>query len=161
MNSDSPEWKRQMALEEARAALITIWFIGAGIMSLILIAQSFLGRYGDNVQAVWSWFVPTVLPTLSLMLGVLGATAVSEDPNPKVVKVFFFRLSRGLSIFYLLVLFLTVALEPLAPLPATKLYTLSNCWLAPLQGLVVAALGILFVSKEQSSIHQAQAEDAG
>src|SRR5947207_14153432 len=116
----------RMMLEEARFALMSIWMIGGGIVFAILTAQSIFGRYGDNLQAVWSWFIPTVVPTVSLMLGVLGATALAADSDTKVVKIFFFRVARYLSLFYLLILFLTVTLEPFTQLPAPKLYTISN-----------------------------------
>jgi len=138
-----------MLLEDARSTLLLIWMLGSGLVFAILTAQSIFGRYGDNLQAVWSWFIPTVIPTISLMLGVLGATAMTADADTKVVKVFFYRLSKYLSLFYLTILFLTVVLEPFTQLPAIKLYTTSNYWLGPLQGLVVGVIGVLFMSKEE------------
>ena len=40
-------------------------------MFLLLIAQSYGGAYGDtDVSDVWKWFLPTIMPTLSLMVGV-------------------------------------------------------------------------------------------
>src|SRR5215467_8249250 len=127
-----------MSLEEARSSLLVIWLIGGGAVFLILMLQSIFGRYGSNLQAVWSWFIPTVIPTVSLMLGVLGAGALSVHPaEPKVVRRFFFQVSRSLSFFYVMIVGLTVLLEPLTKVPATDLYTMSNYWLGPLQGLVV------------------------
>jgi hypothetical protein len=141
--------RRSTSLEHARSSLLLIWMVGGGILFLILTVQSILGRYGDKVQAVWSWFIPEIVPTISLMIGVLGARALAPaSDDGKVVRVFFFQLSRGLSIFYLTVLLLTIGLEPLTKIQAIDLYTMSNYWLGPIQGLVVAALGVLFVSRE-------------
>jgi hypothetical protein len=138
-----------MDLEECRSTLLLIWMIGGGIIFVVLIVQSILGRYGSNLQAVWSWFIPTVVPTTSLMLGVLGAGALSgRSIKPQEVRAFFFQISRALSMFYLVALALTIALEPFSPVPAIDLYTMSNYWLGPIQGLVVAAIGVLFVSKQ-------------
>src|SRR5947209_6625120 len=102
------DWETRMnrnsvALEQARNSLSVIWFIGAGFIFFILVLQSILGKYEGTLQEVWAWFVPTVLPTLALMLGVIGASALIEDQDRRRVKKFFFRLSRYLSLFYLFV----------------------------------------------------------
>jgi cytochrome bd-type quinol oxidase subunit 2 len=152
MAKDADEW---MSLDRARSSLLVIWMWGGGTVFLLLMVQSILGRYGDKLQAVWSWFIPSIVPTISLMVGVLGVTALAVDHNePKVVKAFFFRVSRAFSVFYLCVLFFTIVLQPFGQLPAVDLYTISNYWLGPLQGLVVAALSVLFVSKERQQAGQ-------
>ena len=146
MGSRNRKW---MPLDEARSILFTIWMVGGGLLLVILMLQSVFGRYGAQLQAVWSWFIPTVVPSISLMLGVLGATALAaKSSRPKSVRTSFFRVSCCLSVFYLFILLTTVAVEPFTRIPAVNLYTMSNYWLGPTQGLVVAALGVLFVSKE-------------
>jgi hypothetical protein len=153
--------RKWMPLDEARAALLTIWMSGGGLVLFILMLQSMFGRYGTQLQSVWSWFIPTVVPSISLMLGVLGATAlVARSSEPKSVRVFFFQVSRYLSVFYLSILLLTVAVEPFTRVSAVDLYTMSNYWLGPVQGLVVAALGVLFVSKEDHPADPAGAPPA-
>src|SRR5436853_5848 len=103
-----------MPLEEARSALFVIWTIGGGLALVILMLQSMFGRYGAQLQTVWSWFIPTVVPSISLMLGVLGATAlVSKSTDPESVRRFFFQVARYLSFFYLCILLITIAIEPL------------------------------------------------
>jgi len=137
-------------LESARNSLAKIWFIGSGIVFLILMVQSILGKYESSLQEVWAWFVPTVLPTLALMLGVIGAGALMPDQDKRKVKQFFFSLSKYLSLFYLLILTLTILLEPFSNIPGIKLYNLSNYWLSPIQGLVVAAISVLFASQDKA-----------
>jgi hypothetical protein len=141
--------RKWMPIEEARSVLFVIWTIGGGLALVVLMLQSMFGRYGQQLQTVWSWFIPTVVPSISLMLGVLGATALTAKfSEPKSVRVFFFEVARYLSAFYLCILLMTIAIEPLTKISAVELYTMSNYWLGPTQGLVVAALGVLFVSKE-------------
>jgi hypothetical protein len=80
------------SLEQARSSLLVIWLVGGGAAFFVLMLQSIFGRYGNNLQAVWSWFIPTVVPTVSLMLGVLGASALSvHSAGPQVVRRFFFK----------------------------------------------------------------------
>jgi hypothetical protein len=138
-------------LEQARNSLAVIWFVGAGLAFLLLATQSILGRWGSSLQEVWAWFVPTIGPTLALMLGVIGATAIQEQQEERTVKSFFLGLSKGLSAFYLIVLLLTMLLEPISPMGGMKLFSVSNYWLSPLQSLVVAAITVLFTSQETKS----------
>jgi cytochrome bd-type quinol oxidase subunit 2 len=135
-------------LPDARHGLSLVWFTGAGIAFGAVMLQSIMGHYGDSLQEVWSWFTPTVFPTSALMLGVIGAAALQSDEDQRKVKVFFYKLSRYLAVFYLSVLLLTVLLEPFSKMEAIKLYSVSSYWLSPLQGLVVAAITVLFTSQE-------------
>lgn len=143
-----------LPLEDARTRLATVWFIGAGLIFLVLVVQSILGKYSGQLQEVWSWFVPTVVPSLALMLGVIGADALRTSTDERRVKLPFFRLSHALSTFYLFVLTLTVLLEPFSQTPGLQLFILSNYWLSPLQGLVVAAMGVLFASQEGAEVEK-------
>lgn len=136
-----------MLLERARNQLATIWFVGGGILLVVLVVQSILGKY-ESLQEVWAWFVPTVVPSLSLMLGVIAADALAGTGDVRTVKVPFFHFSRGLSLFYLGLLAVTIFLEPFSPTPGMQLFTLSNYWLTPTQGLAVAAIGAVFATQE-------------
>src|ERR1700722_13441998 len=91
-----------LLLETAQARLAAVWFLGAAIPFVLLVAQSILGRYQDSVSEVWGWFVPSVGPTLGLILGVMGATALIDARNAespqREVKLSFFKLAFWLSI---------------------------------------------------------------
>jgi hypothetical protein len=140
----------RMALEQARNKLAAVWFVGAGAMILLLVVQSILGKH-DQLQEVWSWFVPNVVPSLSLMLGVIAADALAPGDDVRVVKVAFFRLANGVSFFYIGLLALTMLMEPWSARPGIELFTLSNYWLSPTQGLAVAAVGAVFAMQERGA----------
>jgi hypothetical protein len=135
----------RMPLEESRAALSKLWFSGSLLPFLVLVVQSTLGKFSDHLQEVWAWFIPTVLPTLSLMVAVLGSAALGED-DPRLVRKDFFHLAQKLSLAYIGLLSVTILIEPFSPLEGIKLLTASNYWLTPMQGLVVAALSVLFTT---------------
>ena len=116
----------------------------------VLVVQSILDKYHQDLQKAWSWFIPTVVPTLSLMLSVLGAGALGGQ-DARQVRVDFFRLAWWLSLAYLLVLTGTILLQPFSPLAPIELFTASNYWLTPMQGLVVAAIGVLFTINERGT----------
>lgn len=141
----------RIPLDKARNSLTTVWFVGAGLSFGLLAAQSIVGTtFEHSLQEVWGWYTPTVFPTSALMLGVIGATALQAGYDKRVVKVFFFRLSRALAVFYLLLLLLTMLLAPFSKLQGMELFAVANYWLAPIQSLVVAAITVLFTSHEKS-----------
>jgi hypothetical protein len=137
-------------LDNARNSLTVVWFVGAALSFILLAAQSIMGKFENSVQDVWGWYTPTVFPTSALMLGVIGATALQPGYDKRVVKTFFFKLSRALCAFYLLILLLTMLLAPFSPKQGMELFTMSNYWLSPIQSLVVAAVTVLFTSHERA-----------
>ena len=141
-----------MNVRKAMWWLAGIWFIGAGLCFIVLVGQSQVGVFDSDTGAVWGWFLPTVMPTLSLIVGALVAdyrkipAGAPEAARPAAGPVFW--LGAALSGFYLLLLGTTITMSSLqveaAPL---ELMRRSNLWLGPLQGLCVAALGFFFQSK--------------
>jgi hypothetical protein len=138
-------------LDNARNSLTVVWFVGAALSFILLAAQSIMGKFENSLQDVWGWYTPTVFPTSALILGVIGATALQPGYDKRVVKTFFFKLSRALCAFYLLILLLTMLLAPFSPMQGMELFTMSNYWLSPIQSLVVAAITVLFTSHERAS----------
>ncbi len=139
----------RIPLDSARNNLTVVWFVGAALSFILLAAQSILGKFENSLQDVWGWYTPTVFPTSALILGVIGATALQSGYDKRVVKTFFFKLSRALCVFYLFILLLTMLLAPFSPMQGIELFTMSNYWLSPVQGLVVAAITVLFTSHER------------
>ncbi len=60
----------QVSMAQCEARLATLWFIGAGTLFTVVLIQTIMGHYGDKIDEVWGWFLPTVMPTLSLVIGV-------------------------------------------------------------------------------------------
>ena len=143
---------------KARAAmwwLAGIWLFGAGLCFAVLVGQSQASIFGSDLGGVWGWFLPTVMPTLSLIVGALVAeyrktTAGSAEAN-KRAEVPVFWLGAALSAVYLVLLGLAIVMPAFqgetAPL---ILMQRSNYWLGPLQGLCVAALGFFFQSQAKA-----------
>jgi hypothetical protein len=146
-------------LAAARLTLTRVWLIGTGVSALILIVSSILRGQTDTARETWSWFLPLVLPTIGLMVGVLGAAAMLRQPRLFVRKSFS-DIAFWLSVAYLTVLLLTIALEPFSPLSGAALHGMSNYWMGPFQGLVVAALGYLFTSGERETALSVQKSSA-
>jgi hypothetical protein len=142
-----------LPLDQVRTKLGAVWLGGAGSIILVLVIQSLLGRYEDKVQDVWGWVLPTIMPTLGMIVTVLGYTALDRNMSTAIVRKDFFQLSFWLSLFYLSLILLTVLVQPLVGATVEKAIQLmrqSNLWLGPFQGLVASSLGVLFVSRRKA-----------
>ena len=148
-----------MLLSTARNRLAALWLISAAGLFLLLIAQSLLGHFEDKSQKVWSWALPTIMPTLTLMISVLGADALKSDAPQVVVRKGFFRLAFFISLFYLFLVTASLLVEPFTSLNLLDLLQTSSLWLGPLQGLVTGALGLLFFSRRAPA--ECDQENAG
>jgi beta-lactamase regulating signal transducer with metallopeptidase domain len=156
-----------MTLTKSKWMFASIWLVGAGLVFLILVVQSLVGRYGAQSEAAWAWYLPTVMPTLSLIIGVLAtdfriaatanataaasATAATTIPtDAKILPVSargLLWLGVGLSVFYLLLVAVTILAQPfLQDVSPIELMHRSNLWLGPLQGLTAGVLAAFFRS---------------
>ncbi|MGH8078327.1 MAG: hypothetical protein ACREPE_13510, partial [Lysobacter sp.] len=114
--------------------------------------QSLVGHYEPRSEDAWAWFLPTVMPTLSLIVAVLAADyrvepTADEKPMATVDRRML-RLAVGLSSIYLLLVALSILIQPfLSTTAPLVLMQRSNLWLGPMQGLVAATLGVFFQSR--------------
>ena len=139
-------------LDNVRFRLAVLWLAGAAAIIIIMVVQSLLNHYDDKAQEAWSWLLPTLTPTLGMVITVLGYTALDSRALEGVVRNSFFQVAFWLSSFYLFLILLTLLIQPFAHADAAKaiqLMRLSNIWLGPIQGFVASALGVLFVSKRK------------
>lgn len=142
---------RRISVATAQRRLAAVWAICAGLIFLLIFIQSSNGLYvrtdgladTDKSTDMWRWFVPAVLPTLSLMIGVVVAQARKETKD--TASLFAYRLSLCLSLIYMFVI--ASHLLPGMKDPLTRIRT-SQEYLQPLQSLVGLALGAFFVSRD-------------
>ena len=137
-----------LPMARCKRRLATVWFVLAGLIFLVLVLQSVMGHYGQQATDAWGWFLPNVMPTLSLIVGVLVLDQLGGGVKTRTADAFLYRLAFWLSCAYLLLILLSILIQPFAPLPPVELMQQSNLWLGPLQGLVAGALGAFFVKAD-------------
>ena len=139
---------KTVKMDVARKRLALVWFASGGALIALVVVQSLGDKYGTKVGQAWEWLLPTIMPTMSLILGVLVAHRASE----RQVDRFLYRVVLGLSLFYLTLVATTFMAEPfIAQMTTLELMALSNRWLGPLQGLVAAGLSYFFAKPDGAS----------
>ncbi len=160
------------SMRECQYRLALLWLGFTGLLFLIMIAQTFLGRYTEVDQA-WTWFIPTLIPTVSVIIGgiVHSASTAGKDFE---VEARIYNLAFVLSAVYIGLVAVTVVLGGLfvgqaaaqaksaaglpgsVPGPASAPKTIqtwmqwSKLWLTPLEAPVGVVLGVFFTSSRPS-----------
>jgi hypothetical protein len=114
----------RVLLSGCQRKLASVWLVGCAVIFLLLLGQTVGGKYGSEVEKAWSWFIPTVLPTLSIV----GAVAYQarRDPQRMTADRLAFRMSVGLSLFYLILVNATMLLQPFSRMTPLELMAVSN-----------------------------------
>jgi len=137
-----------MEFTKAKKNIAVLWFIASGIIFLLMIAQSFSGKFENKIDEAWGWIFPSIIPTLSLILGVFFVDMKNSLTVKKNIDNFYFKLTIYLSAFYLLSILSILLLQPLINKPIIPLMKQSNIFLGPFQGLVTASIGLFFIKNE-------------
>jgi hypothetical protein len=133
-----------MNIRRARGIISLFWISSCGLLIILVSFQTILGKYGHDWEIVWSWLSPLIFPILSLVVAVwtLSKNPV-EEKEVQSLPIFWGALL--LSIFYMILLWGVILLEPLSELSWTDILKWSGWYLGPVQGVVAAAIGKLFV----------------
>jgi uncharacterized membrane protein SirB2 len=127
--------------------LAVVWFIGAGVLFVLLIFETLQNQFGSKANEAWAWFLPTILPTLSLITGVFAVEVLGHSVKNLRVDPFFYRLTVILSLVYLVLVGITILFNQAASSTPLTFMKQSNLWLGPLQGIVATTIGVFFVKR--------------
>jgi len=103
----------RLPLDTARSRLAILWVGGESLILVILVMQSLLGHYQDKVQEAWDWALSTLMPTVEMIITVLGYTALNPSILASVVHRDFLILSVWLCALYLTLILLTLSVQPI------------------------------------------------
>jgi hypothetical protein len=136
--------KDLVSLEQVRSSLSKLWFIFSVLLCSVVIWQSIAGHYGADPRPAWTWLSTSIMPTIVVIIGASSFNALNPLRLHYEVRRSFSRLAHVLSSFYLLLIALTIAIEPFIKIDDFDLMKMSNYWLAPIQTLVASVIGVLF-----------------
>lgn len=136
-----------VAMTAARKKLAVVWFSGAGLTLIALFLLTTFGSKG-HVAGLWDWFLPAVTPNLSLIVGVMFNALRNKALKEESVDSFLYHLALWLSLFYLLLLFITPFLSPFSDASFDAYLQNSKLPLSVVQALATTALGAFYVERE-------------
>jgi hypothetical protein len=134
----------------AKKRLAFLWFGSSGFLFFVAFIQTTLNVYPTQNGEVWSWLLPTIMPTLSLVMGVLVLDALRGVRSSPGVGGVLFRITFGLSIAYFIAILILFARMPFTSDPIQVLHQ-ANFALGPFQGLVAAGMGAFFTNGDDTS----------
>ena len=137
----------KLSMQTARKRLALAWFAGAGVCFVVLLFISFFASAAD-LSGMWEWFLPAIVPNLSLIIGVLVYTQRQQTAVESHVDPFLYRLALWLSLLYVLLLLLPLLFFPLTGKTLPQLLDISRLWMAAVQGLVTGVMGAFFVRQD-------------
>ena len=76
-----------ISMSSSKKILGAIWVIGFLLPFLLLISMTVNNTLQDTTAA-WGWFLPTMLPTVSLIVAVFVSEALNPEPREKLVSGF-------------------------------------------------------------------------
>lgn len=137
-----------MEFQKAKKNLSSLWFILSGIIGFLMIIQTISDKYGSFTSEVWNWLLPSIIPTLSLIMSIFIIDIKGKQSN-RQIDSFYFKLSFSLSLLYLLTILLMIITISESKEGINKINFLkdSNIFLGPFQGLVNASMGFFFFKK--------------
>ncbi len=135
-----------MTVYSARKRLAILWVLFFMVEFVFLLIQS-VGWLEGQFAPVFKWYLPHIIPTMTLILGIFSATQKNPKGGSQSASSFLFRLCFIFSLFYLLLLTCLCISGPFVVKEGNgSLYFLkeSNVWLIPLQSLVGICMGWFF-----------------
>ena len=128
---------------KAKKIMAVVWLLFSAIIFTIFIILT-ITKFGEESQVAWNWLLPSILPTLSLIIGILVTDARSATSQEHKVNKFYYYLALGFSLFYLCLLLSLILFHGSFPIGIDEMFKRSNLFLAPIQGLVSAVIGIFY-----------------
>ena len=131
---------RTISITSGRRRLFALWTISCGLLFLLLITQSILNPDADQARAQWEWFLPSVMPTLSLIVGVF----VSTERSSGNLDIMIYRVAFWGSVLYLMMVSIVPTSRPFQLQTPAEIMRMSHLWQGPFQGITAAAVGVFF-----------------
>src|SRR4051812_20786969 len=91
-----------------------VWLWGGGFLTalLVMFVLTVAGTFSSSVQEAWAWFLPTLLPTVSVALS--AAVLQGQQSDRRVVPRFLSQLAKAVSAAYVAVVLATLLIWPLS-----------------------------------------------
>ena len=130
--------------------LLILWCVMSAVALVVVMVQTATGGvYAARAGDVFDWLLPTVVPTLSLMVGTVVADARAADSGA-TVDAFTYRFVFWVSLAYLVLVILALLMNAQSPDPVAALRALGKI-VSGLYTVVGISLGAFFVTRKSGA----------
>lgn len=136
----------------SKQRLATLWLVGSGILFFILLFQTSMRVFAESGGEVVTWFLPHILPTLSLVVGALVLDWVKGQHAVPSIRSYLFKVTFWLSAAYLASILFLFLIWPFSETREIDIFRQSNLFLGPFQGLVAGSMGAFFSNGAQERL---------
>ncbi|HYP76911.1 MAG TPA: hypothetical protein VER12_13180 [Polyangiaceae bacterium] len=136
---------RSIEVSRVQRHLVWIWSIGFFACFSVMLALTVCGTFEGNVQEAWSWFMPTILPTLTVAIS--AAISQTRAADRRRVSSFLGSFARLASSVYLLLVLLNLLVWPLTGKGPLTWFKTSALWLGALQGILGGVLAMFLAGQ--------------
>jgi len=138
---------QRLPLVACQKRLLTVWGVLGGLALAVVVFQVMPGGvYEAHRAEVLDWFLPTVVPTLTLMIGAVVALGMAPDQSATVDGLTY-RLALWLSVVYLVVVIVALLMYAQSRSPVADLKG-SAAVVAAIYSLVGITLGAMFGTRK-------------
>jgi hypothetical protein len=144
----STEIRRSLSLHRARNRLTWTWLALTGPLLLIVILQSITGKYGQNgFESLTGigWLFQAVLPTASVMIAPITLPINPTVEARSVENLTLLWITICSFVFYFVILYAIILLEPMTGISLDKLMAMSAWFLAPIQAFILTLVSKFFL----------------
>lgn len=138
-----------MNSQRAQRILAGLWLLFFICQAILLVVRAIFGgnsaALSDSTNDMWKWYLPMILPTISIVLAATFATRHSA--HDAILNAFGVVVAVALSTLYLLCISCLLLIPPtvgLSPENHVKLLHDSGYWLSGMQVGVGLAIGYVF-----------------
>lgn len=138
--------ERRVPMMQCQRRLALVWYLLSAPAFILLILQTLSGVWASKETQLWGWALPTMMPTLLLVTGIVVVDAVqamNQGKLARTVPVFARDVTIGLSTFYLILVNVVIVFTRRTGYSLDALQR-SSAFLGPVQGLVGLALAVFF-----------------
>ncbi|WP_321870956.1 hypothetical protein [Burkholderia ubonensis] len=136
-----------MTIRSCQRWLAGIWFVACALLFVLLMLRTIKGASPTVTTELWKWILPNIVPFVSLITGAIFVIRPVDGSD--AVDGFVFYIAVAGSVLYLVTLFLLLVFSPhyQPNVDEGAFLRTTNFWLAPLQAVDSAALGIFFMKQ--------------
>lgn len=139
----------QVHFGQVRMRLFILFGSGTIVALAVTAIAAGMQKYGaENTPRAFGWLLPCCIPTMTLLVGSYVADmGSSPQAKPRVVPGELANVTQVLAFVYVTFWMCTVLAQDGMKMGPLAWLQLSHLWLGPLQGLVDAPLGALFMKR--------------